>query len=219
MMLILPALILGIWAQYRVKSTYAKYGAVRAAKGIKADQVSRMLLDSYGLAKVPVEHVAGDLTDHYDPRSKKLRLSESVYGNPSIAAIGVAAHEVGHAVQDLQGYMPLKIRNTIVPAVNFTSAAAIPLFFIGLIFRSPIMMDIGIVFFLGVIAFHLVTLPVELDASSKAMRLIADTGVLSVEEAKGAKAVLNAAALTYVAAAVMAVAQLLRLLALRGRSN
>ena len=216
MVILIPALLFAFWAQTRIQSTYSRYAEVGARRGVRADQVSRMLLDRDGLGGIPVERIPGNLTDHYDPRGKVLRLSDSVFGNPSIAAIGVAAHEVGHAIQDKENYAPLRIRNAIVPAVNLGSMAALPLFFIGLIFRSPTMMDLGILFFLGVLVFHLVTLPVEFDASARALRLLSDTGILATDEIGGARAVLNAAALTYVAATVMAVAQLLRLLLLRG---
>ena len=216
LLLLLPAVLLAMWAQSRISSTFRRFSQVPSSRGIRASEAARRLLDRFGLRHVAVERVSGSLTDHYDPRSKVLRLSDDVYGSTSIAAIGVAAHEVGHAVQDLENYAPLRIRNAIVPAVNLGSMAAIPLFFIGLIFRSPTMMDLGILFFLGVIVFHLVTLPVEFDASARALRLLSDTGVLATDEIGGARAVLNAAALTYVAATVMAVAQLLRLLLLRG---
>lgn len=217
--LLIPAMLLAMWAQMKVKSTYALYSQVFARRGVQAWMVSRMLLDRYGLKAVPIEETPGDLTDHYDPRDKVLRLSETVYASPSIAAIGVAAHEVGHAIQDLQGYAPLKVRNSIVPVVNIGSMAAIPLFFIGLLMASPTLMDLGILFFLGVIVFHLITLPVEFDASARALRLLADTGILGPDEIGGARKVLNAAALTYVAATVVAVAQLFRLLLLRGMSD
>jgi Zn-dependent membrane protease YugP len=213
--LLVPAMILAMYAQFKVKSTYGRYSQVLARRGVTAEQVSRILLDRFGLSGISVEQVPGELTDHYDPSRKVLRLSQSVWGNPSIAAIGVAAHEVGHAVQDLQGYAPLRIRNGIVPVVNFSSMAAMPLFFLGFLFRSGMMVNVGILLFLGVIVFHLVTLPVEFDASARALRLLDDTGILARDELGGAKAVLSAAALTYVASAVMAVAQLVRLLVLR----
>jgi len=146
-------------------------------------------------------------------------LSESVYASPSIAAIGVAAHEVGHAIQDAYDYKPLKVRNAIVPVANLGTSLAFPLFFIGLIFRAPVLMDVGILFFAAVIVFHLVTLPVEFDASARALRYLTDTGLLAQDEVGGARAVLNAAALTYVAATVMALAQLLRLLAFRNMAD
>jgi hypothetical protein len=214
-LILIPAVALGMWAQMRVQSTYARYSAVWARKGVTAEMVAERLLSMFGL-RVPVERVPGNLSDHYDPRSKVLRLSDSVWGNYSIAAIGVAAHEVGHAVQDLEGYSPLRIRNSIVPVVNIGSMAALPLFFIGFLFRSGVMMDLGILFFLGVVGFHLVTLPVEFDASRRALRLLADTGYLAPDEIRGAKAVLDAAAWTYVAATVMALSQLFRLFLLRG---
>lgn len=173
-------------------------------------------MDRFGLSNIRIERVPGNLTDHYDPRSKVLRLSEGVFSSPSLAAIGIAAHEVGHAIQDAEDYRPIRVRNAIVPVASLTSWLAFPLFFIGLFMRTPFLMDLGILFFLGVIVFHLVTLPVEFDASARALRLLADTGTLDGDEIGGARAVLRAAALTYVAAAVMAVAQLLRLLLLRG---
>ena len=216
MMLLIPALILAMWAQFRVKSVFARYSQVASRRGTTAASAARALLDRFGLNQVPVERVAGNLTDHYDPRDKSLSLSESVYGSTSIAAIGVAAHEVGHAIQDSLNYSPLKIRNAIVPVVGIGSTLAFPLFFIGILMRGEFLMNLGIVLFLGVIVFHLVTLPVEFDASSRALRVLADTGILSTEEIGGARSVLKAAAWTYVAATVMAFAQLIRLLFLRG---
>lgn len=218
-LLIFPLLLAG-WAQMKVKSSFARYSEVYASKGVDADSVSRMLLDRFGLQRVKIEHVSGELTDHYDPRSKVLRLSDSVSGNTSIAAIGVAAHEVGHAVQDKEGYAPLRFRNSLVPVANIGSMAAFPLFFIGLLMSSGPLLNLGILLFLGVVIFHLITLPVELDASSRALKLLSSTGTLNAGELAGAKSVLNAAALTYVAATVMTVMQLLRLLILaRGRQD
>jgi len=176
-------------------------------------------MDRFGLSGIAIERTPGNLTDHYDPRGKVLRLSEGVHSSPSIAAIGIAAHEVGHAIQDAQDYRPIRLRNAIVPVASLTSWLAFPLFFIGLLMRSPLLMNVGILFFLGVIVFHLVTLPVEFDASARALRLLADTGTLDTDEIGGARAVLKAAALTYVAAAVMAAAQLVRLLLLRGMAG
>lgn len=216
MLLLLPALLLAMWAQFRVKSAYSRFGAIPSRRGVTASQVARSLLDRFGLSNVPVGRVPGNLTDHYDPRDKSLSLSDTVYNSTSIAAIGVAAHEVGHAIQDKDKYAPLAIRNAIVPAVGIGSNLAIPLFFIGLFLRGEFLMNLGIVLFLGVIVFHVVTLPVEFDASSRALRVLGDTGLLGMDEVSGAKTVLNAAALTYVAATIMAFAQLIRLLALRG---
>ncbi|HRV97710.1 MAG TPA: zinc metallopeptidase [Aminobacteriaceae bacterium] len=216
MILLIPALLLAMWAQMRVKSVFANYSRVGSRRGVTASAVARALLDRFGLRDVPVQRVGGNLTDHYDPRDKSLSLSDSVYESSSIAAIGVAAHEVGHAIQDSVNYSPLKIRNAMVPVVGIGSTLAFPLFFIGILLRGQMMMDLGIVLFLGVILFHLVTLPVEFDASNRALRVLADTGMLSTDEIGGAGAVLRAASWTYVAATVMAFAQLIRLLFLRG---
>ncbi len=216
MVLLIPALILSLWAQFRVKTTFSKYSEITAQRGVTADQVSRILLDMFGLGGVRVERIPGQLTDHYDPSAKVLRLSDSVSGNSSIAAIGVAAHEVGHAIQDKEGYAFLRIRNAIVPAVNIGSTLSMPLFFIGLIMGSLNLLNLGILLFCGVLVFHLVTLPVEFDASARALKLLSGTGLLTQGEIGGAKSVLDAAALTYVAALVMTILQLVRLLALRG---
>jgi Zn-dependent membrane protease YugP len=213
--LLIPALIFSMWAQVRVKGTFAKYSEVDARKNVTADQVSRALLDQFGLQNIRVERIAGQLTDHYDPQAKVLRLSDAVAGNRSIAAIGVAAHEVGHAIQDKEDYTFLRVRNAIVPVVNIGSAASMPLFLVGLIMGWMNLLNIGILLFCGVLVFHLVTLPVEFDASARALKVLSQTGLLASDEIGGARAVLNAAALTYVAALVMTVLQLVRLLALR----
>lgn len=214
-LLLIPALIFSMWAQFRVQSTFRRYSEVGARRGVTADQVSRTLLDRFGLQNIRVERVAGNLTDHYDPGNKVLRLSDATAGNNSIAAIGVAAHEVGHALQDRDGYSFLRLRNAIVPVVNVGSMLSMPLFFIGLIMQSLNLLNIGILLFCGVLVFHLVTLPVEFDASARALRLLSDTSVLTGDELDGARSVLNAAALTYVAALVMTVLQLVRMLLLR----
>jgi len=220
MMMILPALLLALYAQMKVKATFASYSSVHASSGCSADSVSRMLLDKFGLSDVRIERVAGNLTDHYDPRSKTLRLSDSVGGSSSIAAIGVAAHEVGHAVQDKQGYAPLRIRNSLVPAAGLGSNLGIWLFMIGLLMRAGFLVTLGIVFFSCAVLFQFVTLPVEFDASRRALALLSETGTLTPQELSGAKKVLSAAALTYVAATVMAVMQLLYLLSRsRGRRS
>ncbi len=216
MLILIPAVILAFWAQARVKGTYARYSQLQARKGVSANQVSRALLDMFGLQSVAVERIPGNLSDHYDPRGKVLRLSDSVSGNQSIAAIGVAAHEVGHAIQDKEDYTPLRMRNAIVPVVNIGSMMAMPLFFIGLVMGHGRLVDVGILLFCGVLVFHLITLPVEIDASNRAIALLSKTGYLASDEIDGARKVLNAAAWTYVAATVMAAAQLIRLLILRG---
>ena len=216
MMLLIPALFLAMWAQMRVKSAFSNYSRVSSRQGLTGSAVARTLLDRYGLSNVPIHRVGGTLTDHYDPRDKSLSLSDGVFGSTSIAAIGVAAHEVGHAIQDSASYSPLKIRNSIVPVVSLGSTLAFPVFFIGILFGGQRLMDFGILLFLGVIVFHLITLPVEFDASNRALRVLADTGMLAADEIQGAGAVLRAASWTYVAATVMAFAQLIRLLFLRG---
>jgi Zn-dependent membrane protease YugP len=216
-LLLIPALLLAMFAQMKVKSAFARYSEVHSSRGVSAESVSRMLLDNFGLQRVGIERVPGELTDHYDPGSKILRLSDSVGGSSSIAAIGVAAHEVGHAMQDKEGYAPLKIRNSIVPVANIGTMAAYPLFIGGLIMGAEPLVNIGILLFAGVVAFHLITLPVEFNASSRALRLLHNTGTLTKGEIEGAKSVLDAAALTYVAATVMALMTLVRFLLIAQR--
>ncbi|MBQ9565597.1 MAG: zinc metallopeptidase [Synergistaceae bacterium] len=215
MLLLIPALLLSMWAQARVKSTFSEYSQVAARGGVTADSVARMLLNQFGLGTMPINRVSGSLTDHYDPSNRTLNLSESVYGNRSIASIGVAAHEVGHAIQHSQLYSPLMFRNSIVPVVNIASSASMPLFVIGLMMGNRLLVNIGILLFVGALVFHLVTLPVELDASSRALALLQETGTLAPDELAGARKVLNAAAWTYVAAALMALLQLVRLIMIR----
>lgn len=219
MLLLIPALLLSLWAQMRVRSTFERFSQVQARGGVTGAQVARMLLDRFGLSSVPVNHVQGNLSDHYDPRDRTLSLSDSVYSSSSIAAIGVAAHEVGHAIQHSEGYAPLMFRNRVAPVVGLVSNMAIPLFFIGLLMRGQFLMNLGIVLFLGAVVFHLVTLPVEYNASSRAITILNGTGALAQDELNGARSVLNAAAWTYVAAALMSVLQLVRLLVLRGSSR
>lgn len=215
MIVLLPAILLSLWAQASVKNTFARYSRVGCRSGLTAQQAARQILDSYGLTNVPVQRVAGSLTDHYDPAKRTLSLSDSVYGSTSIAAIGVAAHEVGHAVQHAKSYSPLLFRNAIVPVVNLTSSASMPLFFIGLLMASAPLMNIGILLFAGVLVFHLVTLPVEFDASRRALKVLASNGMMTTDEVSGARKVLGAAAMTYVSATLMAALQLLRLVLLR----
>lgn len=209
--LVLPALALAIWAQFKVKSTFKKFSKIIASNGKPAHQIAAEILSAYGVHNVKVERVEGSLTDHYDPRVNVLRLSEDVYDSPSIAAIGVAAHEAGHAIQHAKKYQPLAIRNSIVPAANIGSWAAFPLFIIGFIFHSPLLVKLGIVFFTGVVIFQLVTLPVEFNASNRALAIL-KSGYFGNKEYQGAKKVLNAAAMTYVAAALMSLLELVRLL-------
>ncbi len=214
--LLIPALIFAMYAQHKVKSTFQKYLKEYASSGLTGAQVARRILDVQGLHDIPVEMTEGQLTDHYDPRKRVLRLSQSVYRNSSLASIGVAAHEAGHAIQHARGYFPLELRNNLVPIAGFGSSMAIPLFFIGFLFAFDSLMLIGIWFFLAALLFQLVTLPVEFNASSRAMQLLEANGFVTRSEIPKAKAVLNAASLTYVASVAMAASQLLRLLVLRG---
>ena len=214
MLILIPAVLLSGWAQARVQSTFNQYSQIQARGNVTADSVARMLLTLYGMASMPINHVAGNLTDHYDPRNKTLNLSDGVYGNRSIASIGVAAHEVGHAIQHHEAYSPLIFRNSIVPVVNICSSASWPLFFIGLLMGNSLLINIGIMLFTGALVFHLVTLPVEINASSRALKLLEQTHTLSSDELTGAKKVLTAAAWTYIAAALMSLLQLVRLLVL-----
>ncbi len=212
----LPGLILGLWAQARVKGAFKKYSKVPTMRGITGAQVARVLLDEQGLSHVAIEETQGRLSDHYDPRSQVLRLSPDVYRTPSIAAAGVAAHEMGHALQDAAHYVPLKFRSALVPATNFTSRLA-PIifmagFFLAIFAKTEIGIYIawaGVALFAVAVIFTLVTLPVEFNASKRAKQLLVSSGVLVGNEIEGVNKVLDAAALTYVAAAVTAIGQLL----------
>jgi len=217
--LLIPPLILALYAQQKVKSIYRYYSTKLASSRISASRVAQEILNSSGASDVRIEQAAGQLTDHYDPRKKVLRLSQGVYGSPSLAALGIAAHEAGHAIQHHSGYAPLHLRNAIYPVANLGSSLAFPLFFIGFIFsrQGPsLLMDIGILLFAGAVVFSLLTLPVEFNASRRAMGLLREGGYLKEDELQGARKVLSAAALTYVAATAMAAVQLLRLFLLRG---
>ena len=217
--LVLVGVVLSLLASGKVKSTFAKYSQVRNSRGITGAQAAEQVLRTAGIYDVRIERVGGNLTDHYDPRTKVLRLSDSVYGQTSVAAVGVAAHECGHAIQHAKGYAPLKLRSTLVPVANFGSKLAWPLIIFGLFIRgesSTILINAGIIAFLAAVVFQLVTLPVEFNASNRAIRTIADSGMMYGEEIKGAKKVLSAAALTYVASAATAILQLLRILILTG---
>lgn len=213
--ILIPAVLLALYAQFRVQSTYAEMSQVPSEKGITGAQAGRKLLDAAGLQAVGIQPIGGNLTDNYDPRDKTLHLSEGVYNNDSIAAIGIVAHEVGHAVQDSKAYAPLKLRAGLVPVANIGSNLSIPLFFLGLLLGYPKLMDIGIVFFSVAVVFTLITLPVEFNASRRAIAMLSSGNYLSTEEVSKAKKVLDAAALTYVAATAMAVLNLIRLIALR----
>lgn len=213
--LLIPAMIFAMYAQQKVSGTFRRYVREYAASGLTGAEVARRILDNNGLHNVTVELVGGNLTDHYDPRKKVLRLSQQVYSSSSIAALGVAAHEAGHAIQHANNYVPLGIRNNLFPVASFGSRAAFPLFFIGLIVAADSLMMLGIWFFVAALAFQLVTLPVEFNASNRALKILTDSGFVSQSELPKTKAVLNAAALTYVAAVAVSASQLLRLLILR----
>lgn len=215
MILLIPALILAFYAQMKVRSAFKKYSQIRNTRGITGYQAAMHILQMNNLSDVAVEEVPGSLSDHYDPRDKTVRLSSENYRGTSLAAVSVAAHEVGHAIQDAHGYAPLRIRHSILPATNLGSWAAFPLFIIGFLFNSPLLVDIGIVLFAGVVVFHLVTLPVEFNASSRAIAQLAGGGYITTEETRGAKKVLSAAAMTYVAATAVSAMHLIRLLILR----
>jgi Zn-dependent membrane protease YugP len=217
--LLIPAALLAMYAQFKVSYTFDKYSKVRSSSNYTGAHIARKLLDDNGLRHVSVSPIQGKLSDHYDPRDKSLHLSEEVYNSNSMAAIGVVAHEVGHAVQDVKSYVPLKLRSGLVPVSNLGSQLSIPLFFLGLVMGYGPLMDIGIIFFTIAVAFTVVTLPVEFNASSRALAMIKGMNTYSADEVLISKKVLGAAALTYVASTAMAVLQLLRLILLRSSRN
>ena len=215
--LVLIGVILSMIASAKLNSTYSRYSRVGSRCGMTGAEAARQLLARQGIYDVQVRRVAGNLTDHYDPRTKTVNLSDSVYGATSIAAIGVAAHECGHAMQDAEGYSPLRLRSSLVPVANLGSQLCWPLIIIGLLMGgSPLLIKIGILLFSMAVLFQLVTLPVEYNASHRAVTLLDETGILAGQEVGQTRQVLNAAALTYVAAAAGAILQLLRLLLLFG---
>ena len=217
--LVILAAILGFVAQNAVQNTYRKFSRQASRSGITAAQAAQIVLQSQGVYDVSIGRVRGTLTDHYDPRSKTLRLSEGVYDSTSIAALGIAAHEAGHAIQHDRSYAPLMLRNSIVPAVNFGSRASMPLLLVGLFLNSYLLALLGVALYGLAVAFQLITLPVELDASRRAMRALSANGLLTQEEEPKARKVLSAAASTYLASAFAAVAQLLRLLTIVSRDR
>lgn len=217
--LVLIGVVLSLIASAKVKGTFNKYSQMRNSRGMTGAQAAEQVLNGAGIYDVRIERVSGNLTDHYDPRSKVLRLSDTVYGNTSVAAVGVAAHECGHAIQHAKGYGPLKFRSVLVPVANFGAKIAWPLILVGLLINNEsswLIMQIGIWAFSLAVLFQLVTLPVEFNASGRAIRILADTGMMYGEEIVAAKKVLSAAALTYVAGAAASVLQLLRLILLAG---
>ncbi len=225
-LLLIPAFIFAMLAQGKVKSAYSKYSRINIKRGMAGAEVARKILQEHGLGDMPIEVAKGVLSDHYDPRKRVIRLSSDIYHGKSIASVSVAAHEVGHAIQHSTGYAPLMIRDVIALPINVVSKLTWPLMFIGIIMMQisyetqgvgSIMFDIGIVAFVGVVIFHLITLPVEFNASKKAVKELQGMNVMEEEEMKGAKKMLSAAAMTYVAALAVAVIQLLRIIMVRRR--
>ena len=220
-LIVLPAILIALWASMNVNSTFKKYSKIRNGRGLTGAQVARQILDANGLHNVSIEHISGDLTDHFDPKTNIVRLSDSVYNSDSVAAIGVAAHECGHAIQYKEDYMPMQIRAAIIPMTNFGSRLAVPLVIIGILLASlsqtggtfgETIINIGLILYSLVVVFQLVTLPVEFNASNRAMKLITENGLLYEDEMPKARKVLTAAALTYVAALLVSVMSLLRLI-------
>lgn len=216
-LLIIPGMLLGLWAQFKVKHAYTEYSRIPTRQGRSAASVVDDLLRRNGNHKVSIGRVSGQLTDHYNPASETLNLSEGVYASDSIAALGIAAHEAGHAMQKHEGYAPLVLRTAIVPAVNICSGLSTPLFFLGLIMTWDVLTTLGIVLFAASTVFALVTLPVEFNASNRAVAMLTEGGYVTGEEERGVRKVLNAAALTYVASAVTSMLSLLRLVLIANR--
>nr|WP_288555666.1 zinc metallopeptidase [uncultured Mediterraneibacter sp.] len=221
-LLVVIGALLSLLASAKVKSSFARYSNVRSMSGMTGREAAERILRNSGIYDVQVQHIYGNLTDHYDPRNKVLSLSDSVYNSNSVAAIGVAAHECGHAIQHAKGYAPLSIRGALVPVANFGSTISWPLILMGLLIRSNASMlfiNLGILAFSFAVLFQIVTLPVEFNASRRAVRILGETGMLGPDELRGTRKVLSAAALTYVAGAAAGILQLLRLLIIGGRRN
>ena len=217
LILVVPAMIIALIAQFRVKSAFSRYSQERCVSGLTGAETARRILALNGINDIRIEHISGDLIDHYSPTEKVIRLSDSVYNAQTIAAVGVAAHECGHAVQYAVGYAPIKLRNAIIPVTNIGSTLSFPILLVGLLLNFQPLVLVGIALFSLVTLFQLITLPVEFDASRRALKTIDERGMLTREEYSGAKSVLTAAAMTYVAALLTSLAQLLRLLLLYGR--
>lgn len=218
MLILIPGILLAAWAQSKVTSTYQQFSRVGNQRGLTGAQVARYILDNSGLNNITIEPIRGQLTDHYDPKGKVLRLSEGVYGSQSVAALGIASHEVGHAIQDATNYGPMRLRGAIVPLAAIGGNLSMVLVLAGLFLGGTGLVQIGAFLFLFTVLFQLVTLPVEFDASKRALRIL-DTGILTPTEVEGAKRVLNAAALTYVAAAFTGILSFLRILLLSRRRD
>lgn len=219
MIILIPGLLLAMYAQAKVSSTYNRYKKVTSHSGYTGAQFARKMLNDNGLYDVTITQISGRMSDHYDPRANQVRLSAEVYNGTSIASLGIAAHEVGHAVQHATNYFPLTVRNLVVPVTNFSSSIYMLFIFIGIIMNSFSMIQFGIMLFAVIVIFQVITLPVEFNASRRAIATLGGDGVLDAEELSGAKRVLGAAAMTYVAAMVTAVLQLLQLLLVFGGHN
>lgn len=220
--LVLIPVIVAMIASANVNSTYKKYERVRNSRGLTGEMAARKILDANGLYNVRIEHISGSLSDHFDPRSNVVRLSDSTYASASVAAVGVAAHEVGHAIQYAKGYTPMKIRSAVIPLTNIGSSLSYPLVILGLVFNSALgdfLINAGIILFLAVVVFQFATLFVEFNASSRAMKTLENDHILEGDELSMSRKVLTAAALTYVAALFTAIVNLLRLLLIAGRRN
>jgi len=218
MILLIPAMLYGFWAQMKVKSTFERYSQIRSKSGITGQQLAQQLLTSNGLSQIRIVHVGGNLSDHYDPRKQLVALSDSTFSSDSVASLGVVAHEIGHAIQHKNHYAPLKIRNAFVPVAQFGSSFSWIIFFVGLLLSTPLLINIGIWLFLAVVVFSIITLPVEFNASSRALDMIENQHILDSKEQLMAKKVLSAAAMTYVASTLMAISQLLRMLLISRRN-
>lgn len=215
--ILIPAIIFSIVAQIMVKSAFSEYSKVRNSRGLTGADAAREILDRNGLTNVRIEHISGSLTDHYDPKANVIRLSDDVYGSATVAAVGVAAHEAGHAVQYAEGYYPIKIRNAIIPVTRFGSSLSTPLVILGLVLSWDFLITAGILLFCAVVLFQAITLPVEFNASGRALKTLRSSHFLEDDEMKGARSVLTAAAMTYVAAMLSALLSLVRLLVILGR--
>lgn len=219
LILVVPAIIISLIAQAKVKGTYAKYSSVQNMRRITGAQAAANVLNNYGINNVRIEQTSGTLTDHYDPRTNVIRLSPEVYSGTSVASIGIACHEAGHAAQHAQNYVPIKIRNAILPVANIGSSAGVFIAIMGYFLGFGLLIDIGILLFASVVLFQLVTLPVEFNASSRAMKVISETNMLYENERAGAKKVLTAAAMTYVASLLVSIMSLLRLILRTNRNR
>ena len=216
---IIPALLFGLWAQFRVNTAFNKYSRIANSRGYTGAETAKYILEQNGIYDVTIRHISGNLTDNYNPKNKTINLSDSVYNSASVAAVGIAAHETGHAIQHAVSYFPIRLREMVIPVTQIGSWVYMPLLLLGMLFSSQTMIDVGIIMFSMIAVFQLITLPVEFNASNRAIKTIREGELLYGQELSGAKSVLKAAALTYVAALVSSLAQILRLMVLFGGSR